>query len=220
VFDPSTGEPIEGAEVSDVLRKVSAVTTKTGTISLSFLPAGSTLLQVRKVGYEPTLVPVLMSATDTVPITVLLEKSVVTLDPVVTRDSATKHLSPGLQAFEERRAHARGSFISNEELRRDEQKKMSDVIRRLPGLKVTCGRFPSECRATSTRQSTKMAVLGGACIPDMYMDGIVVTDSDLDKIVVRDIAGIEYYPGAASVPVQYNKTGSNCGVLLFWSRDR
>ncbi len=39
----SDGDPIEGAEVSDALTKTTALTTRTGTITLSFLPEGATL---------------------------------------------------------------------------------------------------------------------------------------------------------------------------------
>ena len=42
----------------------------------------------------------------------------------------------------------------------------------------------------------------------------------IEKLRVEEFAGIEFYAGGASVPVQYNKTGSSCGVLLLWSRMR
>jgi hypothetical protein len=38
VFNAQTGDPIEGAEVFDVFSKTKALTTATGTITLSFLP--------------------------------------------------------------------------------------------------------------------------------------------------------------------------------------
>jgi hypothetical protein len=36
---------------------------------------------------------------------------------------------------------------------------------------------------------------------------------------VREFAGIEAYSGT-TVPAAYNMTGSACGVLLFWTRER
>jgi hypothetical protein len=54
----------------------------------------------------------------------------------------------------------------------------------------------------------------------MYIDGIVVNDADLTKLHVTEFAGIEIYTGPSTVPAQYNKTGSACGVALLWSRDR
>jgi len=37
---------------------------------------------------------------------------------------------------------------------------------------------------------------------------------------VDQFAGVEFYPGGATIPSQYNKTGSSCGVLLLWTRER
>jgi len=45
-------------------------------------------------------------------------------------------------------------------------------------------------------------------------------DNDLEKMRVNEYAGIEYYPGGSTIPTQYNRTGSSCGVLLFWTRER
>ena len=46
------------------------------------------------------------------------------------------------------------------------------------------------------------------------------TDNDLEKLAVSDYAAVEFYSGPATIPAEYNKTGSSCGVLLFWMRDR
>ena len=44
VFDQTSGDPIEGARVRDMLTGTSALTTKTGTVSLSFVDTAGTLL--------------------------------------------------------------------------------------------------------------------------------------------------------------------------------
>ncbi|HEY4132447.1 MAG TPA: carboxypeptidase regulatory-like domain-containing protein, partial [Gemmatimonadaceae bacterium] len=87
VFDFQSGEPLEGVEITDLLAQVTALTTKTGTVSLAFLPEGGTLVRVRKVGYQPTTLTVVISPADTVPITVTLAASGVALPKVVTLDS-------------------------------------------------------------------------------------------------------------------------------------
>ena len=33
-------------------------------------------------------------------------------------------------------------------------------------------------------------------------------------------AGVEYYPGGASTPLQFNATDAACGVLVLWTRER
>ena len=45
-------------------------------------------------------------------------------------------------------------------------------------------------------------------------------DNNLQQMRVDQFAGVEFYPGGATIPSQYNKTGSSCGVLLLWTRER
>jgi hypothetical protein len=41
---------------------------------------------------------------------------------------------------------------------------------------------------------------------------------DLNTITPESIEAIEYYAGAAQTPVKYSRLGSNCGVLVIWTR--
>jgi hypothetical protein len=52
VFDETTSEPIPGVRVLDLLTSTSALTTRTGTVSLVFLQEGGGLIRVQKIGYE------------------------------------------------------------------------------------------------------------------------------------------------------------------------
>ena len=102
----------------DLSSGTSALTTKTGTVSLGFLPDGGGIVRVRKVGYAPSVRFVAISLSDTVPVTLLLTPAATSLPAVTVTDSATRHLSPGLSAFEERRATGIGQFITERELRK------------------------------------------------------------------------------------------------------
>ncbi|MEP6495865.1 MAG: carboxypeptidase regulatory-like domain-containing protein [bacterium] len=215
VYDPVSGEPIEGAEVLDMLTRTSAQTSKTGTVTLVFLPDGGSVIRIRKVGYQPITMPVAISPDDTVPVTVTLTTSATTLPTVVTKDSAPRYLSPRLREFDERRKQGFGQFITDDELRKRDASKMTDVLRRFTGMAVTCR--GSVCRASSTRQGS----LGGSgCRIALYVDGIVSTDDNLEHLNVNEYAGVEFYAGGATIPPQYNSTKQSCGVLLLWSRER
>jgi hypothetical protein len=219
VFDASTGEPIEGAEVSDALEKTTALTTKTGTVTLAFLPEGGSLVQIRKVGYAPQTMMIAISPADTVPLTVLLTAAR-TLPTVVTTDTARKYLSPALREFEERRRGGIGHFIADSVLRRQENRTtMTNIVRQFPSITITCptkGLRTGQCWASTAR----VAGLGGGCPVQVYVDGVQSTDNDLEKLKVIDFAGVEFYQGGAEVPAKYNSTGSACGVMLFWTRER
>lgn len=223
VFNGESGEAIEGAEVLDLSSRTSALTTKTGTVTLAFLPDGASVLRVRRLGYEPFLIAVEISPSDTVPLTVVLHPIAQVLPAVVRNDSTPRHISPGLQAFEERRRLGFGHFIGEPELRKEDGKKLTDVVRTLPGLGIVCpnaGQRRGECWAVSLRQAAKRALGGGNCPVDVYIDGAVATDNDLEKLRVNEFGAIEFYAGGATIPAQYNRTGSSCGVLLFWSREK
>jgi hypothetical protein len=218
VYSAASGEPIEGVEVLDMESKTSALTTKTGTVSLSFLPNGTSLLRMRKLGYESFTTVVTISPSDTLPVTVLLKPTVQTLPTVVSKDSAPKHLSPGLRDFEERRRSGiHGSFVGEDEMRKQDDKRITWFVRQFPGVKVGCRN--SVCTATATRVQSKYAIMGGACLVDIYVDGALWSEPDLEKLRVDEFAAMEHYAGA-SIPTQYNKTGSMCGVLLLWRRER
>ena len=74
LFDQTTGQPIQGAEVFDVSTGWSAKTTATGTLSLIFLPDGGGIVRIKKIGYAPHFMHIAISPADTTPITLLLER--------------------------------------------------------------------------------------------------------------------------------------------------
>lgn len=229
VFDAESGEPLEGAEVADALNHVSALTTSTGTVSLIFLPEGGNMVQIKKVGYKPMILAVEIGPPDTLPITVVLNRLAATaaggaqtLPTVVTKDSAPHYISPALKDFEERRRLGGGHFITEAEMRKHDNRKLTNVIRDLPAIQMMCpksGPRKFECFAVSGR-GHKNAVLGGACEINLYIDGAAVSDNDLEKLNTNEFSALEFYSGGATIPVQYNRTGASCGVILLWTRER
>lgn len=221
VFDSQSGLPIEGVEVTDAFSHTTAVTTKTGTVSLSFLPEGGSMLRIQKIGFKPVTQVVLISPADTVAITVLMEAAVQSLPTVVTKDSAPVFVPPGMRAFEERRKMGIGRFITEADLRKNDNRSLTNVVRQA-GAAVSCSRrTPIQCFVVSARSG------GSGCSLDVYLDGVLqpagspgFDGRDLEKIRVDQIGGVEIYAGTANVPVEYNRTSKDCGVMLLWSRFR
>lgn len=214
VFDAGTGEPVEGVSVTDMGTGTWALTTKTGTVTLAFLPVGESTVRIRKLGFTPIIQTVRISPADTAPITLILTPVVTKLPDVVTVDSAPHWISPGLRDFEERRKHGLGTYIDEKDLRKNDGRDLSDVLRRVPSFRITCStRTPRSCNAFSTR--------GGCGRPaTIYLDGVRVTDPNLLMYQVVELGAIEAY-NTATAPAQYNATSSGCGgVLLLWTRER
>ncbi|HEY4306873.1 MAG TPA: hypothetical protein VGM82_20550 [Gemmatimonadaceae bacterium] len=223
VFDTQSGEPVEGAEVIDLLGKVTAKTTATGTVTLSYLPEGETLLRIRKLGFDVSTMLVSISPDDTIPVTVLLKRTGQLLPTVFTTDSSVKTvISPGLREFELRRLRGGGYFVREAEMRKHDTKMMTSVARTIPGLKVLCNRTGTSCIPASGRQTGRTAMTNGGCAADIYVDGLLSNpaDNNLERMRVDQFAAAEFYTGGAQTPSQYNKTGANCGVLLLWTRER
>jgi hypothetical protein len=222
VFDIGSGEPIEAVRVTDMLSHVTALTTKTGTVSLIFLPEGPNLVRIEKLGFAGQTVGVQISPNDTVPVTVLLKPLINTLPTVEVKDTSPHYTSPGLRAFEERRRLAIGHFVAEAELRKHDTEKMTNIIRRY-NLSIVCpksGLRRGECWAESNHHPSKHALQNDGCPVDVWIDGVNVSDNNLNGMSVNEFAGIEFYAGGATVPTKYNRTGSSCGVLLFWTRER
>jgi len=235
VFDNATGEPVAGVQVVDMLTGTSALTTATGTVSLSFLSPGGSLVRIRKVGYALQTMSIPMSPSDTAPITVLL-KHATELPAVVTRDSAPHYISPGLRGFEERRKTATaGYFMDEKALRREDNRPLGNVLlAHAPGVTVK--------QVSSAMFLLKSPRCSNGGQPDVYVDGVVMghvpdnrwpgssrlrgsTDTrdipmDLSQFQVSDLGAVEYYPDNATIPAQFSRTSAGCGALMLWTRER
>jgi hypothetical protein len=90
--------------------------------------------------------------------------------------------------------------MTEAELRKQDNRKLTNVIRELPGVTMT--------------------IQGGDCEINIYIDGVAVSDNDLEKLSVNEFAALEFYSGGATIPVQYIRTGASYGAILLWTRER
>lgn len=230
VYDAATGNPIEGAEVIDALSGTKALTTKTGTVSLMFLPDGGSLVRIRKVGYEMQTLTVPISPADTAPVTVVLSHAT-TLETVVVNDTASKYIGGGLRSFEEHVRMGFGHFVTEDQFRKDDGKTLSNIlVARIPGILRTNGPHAEEY-LVSSRKPCAGTALAGCRQPNCYVtviqDGVLLYDLnmrmqplDFSKMDGMNIAAAEYYAGGAAAPPEYNDTKQGCGTLVLWTRER
>ena len=204
-----------------------------GRFRISGLPPGRTEIVVRAVGFAPRRDTVTLAAARAVERDYIGTRVAPELDPGAVRADAGPR-SPGLRGFEERRRQGFGRFIDEATLRAQDGRTLGDIVAdRIPGLRIL--RIGSSQFAVSTRSLSgpggraipRSRTEMGRCYPDVYLDGVPVYGGagggerfDLARWGTRDFAGVEFYAGAASVPVRFNRTSAGCGVLVLWTRER
>jgi carboxypeptidase family protein len=212
VADTTTGQPIAGAMVS--AGRLRAETNARGEAVLHGVPAGTVTIEARRLGFLAGSVQATMGGsvqTVSVPLAI---------DPVVLRrlhvTAAALPRSPLLRDFYIRKATwGSGYFLTRDDFDRDGQTRLSQAMRRIPGVNIIDSNGHPQLRFT---KNVDRAV-GGDCEPVVFLDGHfygVVADLDHDFQGLL-IEGVEVYDGAR-VPPQFNGGSSGCGVLVIWSR--
>ncbi len=134
VFDDVTGQPIVDAEVVDVSSNMKAITSSTGMIPLTWLAQGTTILQVRKLGYASKLIPVTVAPADTEPITVVLKPMGTVLPEVVTTEKAPANRK--MVDFEARRRQGLGHYLTQDQLDRRVGSRLSDILPMIGSIRI------------------------------------------------------------------------------------
>lgn len=127
--------------------------------------------------------------------------------------------------FYDRAADGRGRFFEGEEIRRSGSARVADFLARLPRMRADPrgGRLFGEA---SVRNPALYFEGGGApCAPTLWVDGSLVRAGGSDAEPLRpddwvgtgELAGIEFYSGPASVPIEFSHSAA-CAVLLMWTR--
>ena len=238
----SSGHMIGGAEVR--LAQLSRVVTTNylGDFGIGAIPPGRYALTIRAVGFTPITDTVEIKANAVTEREYILAQVVAVLDTVKATGAAQRRLPPGLAGMEERRRAGQGGyFVTEEVLRNNDSRQMAGVISgRVPG--VTQVFIGSSVYLASGRTvgdggpvfRKKPSGSPNQCFVTVYMDGIRLWNGpwdgpsdrehapppDFGHMGVTEYAGIEYYPGGASIPMQFNATTTGCGTLLLWTRDR
>ena len=230
------GKPVVGAEISIGDAGLAARANWSGDFEIRGVPLGKHLVVIRKSGY----------LSDTATITFLDSRTIerdfvmVTGGQVDLPAVSVKAASPArgrLADFEERRAAGFGHFIGGDELRRNESKRMADLLVRVPGAAVSRGRNGEAWIAGGRghvsiqgHQLDKQDAARGArpqCYALVWLDGVLVYGYrdreplfDVNSVSPADLEAIEYYAGGGQVPTKLAGSNAACGVLVLWTRGR
>jgi hypothetical protein len=180
VSDEATGAPIVGAEVALRLARVGGLTDSLGAILLEVRGSGADTVVVRFPGYASAVLPAELRADATTALAVRLRHDAVTL-PRVTVTETRIPREPGL-GFHRRQKMGLGHFITRAEIERFAPTNSSDVLRRVPGVRVQANRAGDHV-VTMARSATR-------CRVQYYVDNMAMpTEELIDAAIEQRVMG-------------------------------
>ncbi len=204
-----------GRPVTDAIVEVwhTGLTTRTdasGRFEIASLPVGTHALEVRRIGFAPQQIPVHLASRAPTSVDVVLEKPVRMLDAV--RVTARTLYSRRQSEIEQRRRRGWGHFIMRDELERSAASRVTDVLRRVPGVRVYT------TQGSDVVTFARGENMSGPCRPTVYMDGHRLGSSeDIDFLAtVNSLEAIEVYTSATQAPVEY--WSGSCGAIVLWTK--
>ncbi|MDQ8158335.1 MAG: TonB-dependent receptor [Gemmatimonadota bacterium] len=214
--------PLGSADVSVVGTSARVITNENGRFRMLQVPSGQYLLVVRRIGYAPTSGIIQVPEGDTVRLSYTLIRSNALLDTVRVKE---RRVTMRMVDFEVRRRQGQGQFVTQEDIERRGSLQTSDFMRAMRGVevsRVTTQAFAGT-QVYSRREGGGFDANGQQqfCAMQVVLDGIVLPRNfDLDLLPPpKQIAGIEVYTGAATIPPQFGGPDRRCGVVAVWTRD-
>lgn len=203
------GRPLAGVEVRQLAGERRAETDERGTFRLVAGAEQGTRLEVRRIGFRPETVAV--PAAGAPPLQLILARTGLVLDPVFVH--GRRDLQGPLAGFYRRMSQGNGRFLTQEQIERSTARRMSDLLRGIPGLRIDQKRTG----ANAYRQR------GATVNPIIWVDGIPLGggEVDLEAYDPRTFSGIEIYSGAATVPPEFTSGrsySSSGGTIVLWTR--
>ena len=211
-----------------------ARTDGSGAFTFDSIPPGYQVLSVRQSGFGTRIDTVRLASGRTTTREYALKPT--QLDAMRAIAVAANYTSPGLRGFENRRStRPSGFFIAESELRSHENEQLVNaIIGRVPGLRPLAsdngGTYLAssikQCRSRSLSESARCA----PCYVTTYVDGVLVYNADINderaeptdlgRLSIKDLAGVEFYPREGTAPPPYTAARLGCGTLLLWMRER
>jgi hypothetical protein len=220
----TSGGPVAEATVRVSGLGITSRTSFLGAFSLAGLPPGDLQLEVAHIGYRPTRGAVEVAPGETVqlaPDFLQIARIPTELEPITVEADAPPPPRRDLSEFNRRRETTNGSFITRAEFERAGAiNRTTDVLRRMQGLRIRPGPGLNQEWVITTMRGESRS--GEACYPLVFRDrqfmgttGNVNVDREL---TVTNIEAVEVYQGVAGLPPEFNRPGSTCGVIAFWTR--
>lgn len=205
------GVPISGARVTVPGTTAMATAGTDGRFTMSGVPTGTQMVDVRQLGYEPVQLSIDVRSRGPNQLVARLGTTTV---PELTKVAVTAKKKSELEStgFEKRRAIGIGRYMTEQDIEKMQAPMLSDALRRMPGLYVV-GTGASMTMYNRRDNGCVRYVIDQH--PSDATEGV-----SLDEVLrPDDVLGIEYYQ-PSEVPEALNfSRNEGCAILVIWTRN-
>ncbi len=231
VVSDTLGVLIVNVQVILVDTRYATSTNDKGEFRLSKLKPGNYTLSMRRLGYAPFFVPIVVSDGDPTELAFELTPSEARLEPI---NVETERLSAKLRrvGFESRRRTSgvpASHFLTHLEIEQRNPVSLSQVVERMKGRSGSCtdpNVYMDGMPAFTNDNSTGPVRLipRSASTQSRTLQGNFSKNRTLDNIPFKEVDGLEVYAGLSEIPAEF-KMGTNglpndACVVLIWTRER
>jgi uncharacterized protein (DUF2141 family) len=199
-----------GSRVELVGTDIVALTNDKGEFTMRNIPSGTKVLLARHLGFGAETVPVDLSSREEKHVTIKLPKFLAVMDPILV--TARRSAALDKIGFNQRKKSGAGYYIGPERLQNMHPNAVSDILRMVPGLRVSYG--PQGDVVSSSRGS------GSGCV-QYYLDDMLYTEmtpGDINSFVSGgEVVAVEVYQDT-NTPPQYTRAGMYCTTIVLWTR--
>lgn len=177
------------------------------------VPAGSVILHVAKIGFQPVMKVVALAGGDSVDLDVTLRPAIYQLATVVVHRDSSYAMRSDPTGFDRRRRNGMGHYIAVDEIVQKHFTETSHLLRAMPGVSVRSDGVVSIDRG-------QLTLVGSTCGGvSVQVDGVRMPDGfSVNVIPIAAVRGVEVYSGPATTPEELVTSRTVCGTVVIWTR--
>lgn len=212
VIDARTSQPVVGATVLILPDAGSSTTQREGAFRLPVMGSGRFVVETRHVAYAVRTDTIQLGDGLHARVEIRLVAAAIELPPISVE---TRSLRLDQAGFFARRERGLGTFLTRDEMAKQNLRHVSDVFARVPGLR----------RAITADGGSRVDSRGGRmitrrCDMQYFIDGVrsEIGQVGVDQIPLDIVEGVEIYRGGSEVPMQFDSGSAVCGAIVIWTR--
>lgn len=211
VVEHGTGAAVPAAMVVLPGHDLTQTTDGQGLFQFLHVRPGTHRLRVEHIGYGTLEETLEVPDRGRIELEIRLVREPVEIEPVLV--AVERAGGTALRGFYERRRTGLGTYLTRTDLEEPAVSEVSDVLRRVPGLRLV----PRTAGGLTVGHDVRFR---GNCRPTLFVDGVIVDTrtTSIDEILhPNDVEAVEIYRGAVT-PVVFTRGAGSCGALVIWTR--